>query len=126
MSHRKKKKKQRKRQAQISSSRRNLHHLLFQGRHWDYGYARLLRTSFVFSVQVYQHNLLHNEVLHDVPCPPEDVLAKAWRSYQAQREDVEHMNLLQSIGWLMSTVDDDEFRRAMVKQYCFFSLNGGW
>lgn len=125
--HKKKRKKQhRKHVVPEYSTARNLHHLMFQGRHWDYGYARMLRATFIFSVQVYQHTLLHNEFLHDVPCPPEDVLAKVWRAYQAQKDSVDQMNLLQSIGWLMSTVDDDEFRRAMAKQYCFFSLHGGW
>lgn len=124
--HKKKKKKQRKCRVPSYSTSRNLHHLLFQGRHWDYGYARMLRATFIFSVQVYQHNLLHNEFLHDVPCPAENVLKKAWNDYQAQKDSVDQMNLLQSIGWLMATIDDEAFRRAMAKQYCFFANHGGW
>lgn len=126
MSRHKKKKKQRKNRVPSYSTTRNLHHLCFQGRHWDYGYARMLRSTFIFSVQVYQHNLLHNEFLHDVPCPPESVLKKAWNDYQAQKDSVDQMNLLQSIGWLMATIDDEAFRRAMATQYCFFSNHGGW
>ena len=104
----------------------NIHHLLFQERHWDSGYARLLRNVFTFRIDEWTHNMLHNTILRDVPRPPEKILKVAWEDYSKDKETVDNLNILQALSWLMVHIDDIECRRALAKQYCFFALNGGW
>lgn len=105
---------------------KNIHHTFFQRKHWDWGYGKLLRNAFTFKVDEWTHNMLHNAVLTDVPRPPEKVLKAAWEDYLSEKESVDNMKLLTALSWLMTHIDDNECRRALAKQYCFFAQNGGW
>lgn len=104
----------------------NVHHLLFQRRHWDSGYGKLLRNVFTFKVDEWTHNLLHHTVIQDVPRPPEKLLKAAWEDYTNEKETVDNMNILQALSWLMTHIEDDDCRKALATQYCFFAQNGGW
>lgn len=64
-------KKKRNRNRAVQGNGKDTHHLLFQGRHWKQGYARLLRESKYFKVEI-PKNTLHRELhskLHDLPTP---------------------------------------------------------
>ena len=53
------------------SNEKNTHHLLYQGRHWKQGYAKLLRESPYFKVLIPRdtlHRAIHSK-LHDLPTP---------------------------------------------------------
>lgn len=104
----------------------NMHHLLWRRCDWNWGYGKLLRNVFVFRVDEWTHNMLHNTVLRNVPRPPEKVLKAAWEDYLGDKETVDNMRLLTALSWLMTHIQDDECRGALAKQYCFFALNGGW
>lgn len=103
-----------------------MHHLLWRRSDWNWGYGRLLRNVFVFQVDEYTHNLLHNTVLKNVPRPSEKVLKATWEDYLGEKSSVDNMKLLTALSWLMTHIHDDECRGALAKQYCFFALNGGW
>lgn len=54
-----------------SRPRKDTHHLLFQGRHWEQGYAKLLREHPYFKVEI-PKDTLHREIhskIHDIPTP---------------------------------------------------------
>ena len=104
----------------------NLHHCLWRRCDWNWGYGKLLRNVFVFQVDEWTHNMLHNTVLRNVPRPPEKVLKAAWEDYLSEKSTVDKMKLLTALSWLMTHIHDDECRGALAKQYCFFALNGGW
>lgn len=64
-------KKRRKRSRVVQYNEKDTHHLLFQGRHWKQGYAKLLREHPYFKVEI-PKNTLHRELhskLHDLPTP---------------------------------------------------------
>ena len=125
-----KRKKRRKRRGQHKVITRgyhsNMHHCLWRRSDWNWGYGRLLRNVFVFQVDEWTHNMLHNTVLGNVPRPPERVLKAAWEDYLSEKSTVDKMKLLTALSWLMTHIHDDECRGALAKQYCFFALNGGW
>lgn len=55
----------------IGRHRKDTHHICFQGRHWEQGYAKLLREHWYMKVEIPQmtlHRLIHSKI-HDVPCP---------------------------------------------------------
>ena len=60
------------RQANLrNSTREDFHHLLYQRRHWQQGYAKLLRQhpySGKYIPQQTLHRTIHSKI-HDVPCP---------------------------------------------------------
>lgn len=96
------------------------HHCLFQGRHWDGGYAQALRQQFVYLIPVAVHRQLHNELLHDVPRPPDDMCKTAWLEFQKNREYVESLDMLSAIQWLRVNIPYEPFQVAMQMQYLFF------
>ena len=64
-------KKRRKRSRVVQYNEKDTHHLLFQGRHWKQGHAKLLREHPYFKVEI-PKNTLHRELhskLHDLPTP---------------------------------------------------------
>lgn len=64
-------KKRRKRSRVVQYNEKDTHHLLFQGRHWKQGYAKLLREHPYFKVEIPKdtlHRELHSK-LHDLPTP---------------------------------------------------------
>ncbi|MBR3135184.1 hypothetical protein IKG54_01285 [Candidatus Saccharibacteria bacterium] len=62
------------------SKKSDWHHLLYQGRHWDKGYAKLLRAHPYLKVYIPQYTLhrkIHSKI-HDIPCPNEEELKDAY------------------------------------------------
>ena len=56
------------------------HHLLYQGRFWNRGYARLLRVHPYLKVCIPEYTLhrkIHRKI-HDIPCPNEEELKDAY------------------------------------------------
>lgn len=97
----------------------NRHHVLFQGRHWNTGCAKLLRDNFIFLMPVCVHNDLHNLVIHDIPVP--DDVAKIWRVYQAEQPELDDVVI--ACDWLISNSDDEAFVACMRRQRDFFAQN---
>ncbi|MBR2659359.1 hypothetical protein IKG16_01565 [Candidatus Saccharibacteria bacterium] len=76
----KKRRKRLKRLKWRRSERLDWHHLLYQGRHWHRGYARLLRVHPYLKVCIPQrslHGRIHRKI-HDIPCPNEEELKEAY------------------------------------------------
>lgn len=115
-----KKKKQRK----VVTKHTNRHHLLFQGRHWNRGYAKLLRNVFIRELDIDIHNTLHNHILRDVPCPDGELLARAWADYRKEEAEVNQLDFVGACDWLIVHIDDLEFRIAIAKQRNFIALKG--
>ena len=63
--------KRKKHRAAIDYNALNYHHLLFQGRHWKTGYAKLLREHPYMGKYIPMatlHRLIHSKI-HDIPTP---------------------------------------------------------
>ncbi len=97
----------------------NRHHCLFQGRHWDKGYAKALREHFTFMIPVCVHNDLHNHVLHDIPVPHD--VADIWRAYQAEQPTFR--SIVPACDWLIAHSEDEAFIACMKRQRDFFAKN---
>ena len=113
-----KKRKKRRRRTCAYSHSTNKHHLLFQGRHWKTGYAKLLRDNFIFEVPICIHQNLHNHVIFDIPLPAGGELSRIWRDYVD--ESPIFFDILDGIEWLVSHSEDENFKRALEKQHDFF------
>lgn len=63
------------------SNKRDTHHLLYQGRHWKQGYAKLLRENSYLKVEIPKdtlHRAIHSK-LHDLPTPHGAECRKAYQ-----------------------------------------------
>lgn len=63
--------KKKRKKVQFNPYREDCHHLLFQGRHWNQGWAKRLREHQYFKVMIPQmtlHREIHSKI-HDVPVP---------------------------------------------------------
>ena len=63
--------KRKRHRAAIDYNALNYHHLLFQGRHWKTGYAKLLREHPYMGKYIPMatlHRLIHSKI-HDIPTP---------------------------------------------------------
>lgn len=96
------------------------HHICYQGRYWDKGYAKAIRNAFVRPVPVVWHRELHSK-LSTVPVPDGALLKKAWLEYQEEKWYIDSMGVCQAIAWLYVHIPDVEFRRAMQFQLDFFA-----
>lgn len=112
------KKKKRRRRTCVYSHSTNKHHLLFQGRHWKSGYAKMLRDNFIFEVPICIHQNLHNHILFDVPVPAGQELSRMWREYIDEKPIFE--DIIEGIEWLILHSEDERFCLAMKKQLNFF------
>lgn len=59
------------RKSRIDLRKEDYHHLLFQGRHWQQGYAKLLREHPYMGKMIPMvtlHRLIHSKI-HDIPTP---------------------------------------------------------
>lgn len=111
--------KRKSRRRDVSGS--NIHHLLFQRKHWVTPYAKKLRTAMVRELPVSVHNELHNETLHDVPKPAERMLEIAYRDYLEEKEIIDTLGICQLIVWLCDEIPDEAFRACMMVQFRFLS-----
>jgi len=96
------------------------HHICYQGRYWESGYARAIRKAFVRPVPVVWHRELHSR-LNTVPVPDGALLKKAWLEYQKEADIINSMGVCQAIAWLYVHIPDVEFRKAMQFQLDFFA-----
>lgn len=120
MSKKKKKKKQRQRPSIPPKSARDRHHICFQKRYWDKGYAKALCMAFVRYVPVVYHRELHS-LLKTVPLPPSEMLKKAWLMYEKDKETIDEYDVCRAAAWLYVNIPDAEFRQAMQTQIDFFT-----
>lgn len=116
-----KKKARRRRPHTPPLSAKDSHHICYQGRHWNSGYAKSIRGAFVRPVPIVWHRELHSG-LSDVPLPPADMLKQAWLDYQKDKWYIDSMGVCQAIAWLYVHIPDVEFRKAMQYQLDFFSV----
>lgn len=103
------------------------HHILYQRRFWDKGYARVLRNAFVREVPVSVHRELHTHVLKDVPVPNGCLCKVAWEEYSRNKSKIDGYDVTRACAWLYVHIPDVEFRRAMQTQIDFFAtrIKGG-
>lgn len=99
---------------------RDRHHLCFQKRHWNKGYARAICMAFVRYVPVVYHRELHTR-LKTVPVPDSALLKAAWDKYQANKIEIDSYDAARAAAWLYVNIPDQDFRRAMQFQVDFFA-----
>ena len=114
-------KKIRKKQARIPSvTTRDRHHICFQKRHWNKGYAKAICLAFVRYVPVVYHRELHAR-LRSVPVPDEKLLKTAWDKYQANKIEIDSYDVSRAAAWLYVNIPDEKFREAIQFQVDFFA-----
>lgn len=95
------------------------HHICFQKRFWNKGYAKAICEAFVRYVPIIYHRELHS-ILNSVPVPPDDLLKKAWIAYIAKKDVIDGYDVCRAIAWLYVNIPDVEFRHAMQIELDFF------
>lgn len=90
---------------------KNIHHLLFQRKHWSSRYAIEVRRHFTYEIPIDIHNELHRE-LHDIPLPPEKELAAMFPLPYCP-------DIIEACEWLIAHSDDGAFKACMRKQRDF-------
>lgn len=103
-----------------SVTTRDRHHICFQKRHWNKGYARPICMAFVRYVPVTLHRELHAR-LKNVPVPDGALLKEAWEKYQANKIEIDSYDVARAAAWLYVNIPDVEFRKAMQFQVDFFA-----
>lgn len=104
------------------SKKNNIHHICFQRRRWNTGYARPIRNAFTRKVPVGLHDELHS-LLSTVPVPDGQLLRIAWEEYQRNKDEIDGYGVARAAAWLYTHIPDKEFRRAMQIQIDFFTEN---
>jgi hypothetical protein len=99
------------------------HHILWQKRHWNNGFAYLLRNSFVRPLDISLHRHLHTQ-LADIPVPSGNLCKRAYLQYLANKEAIDQYDVARACAWLYVNIPDVAFRRAMQAQLDFFIENG--
>jgi len=103
-----------------SLSTKDRHHICYQGRYWNCGYAKAIRNAFIRPVPIVWHRELHSR-LNTVPVPHSSLLKQAWVEYKKDAETIDSMGVCQAIAWLYVHIPDVEFRKAMQYQLDFFA-----
>lgn len=116
------KKKKRKR---AQPTGRNRHHLLFQARYWNKGMAKVLRGYFVYYLPIGIHNELHNYIIHDIPKPPPDALKTLYMAFEAEKAELDHLDVIEALKWLQKACDYEPFRAGIIKQAEFLERKIG-
>ena len=99
---------------------RDRHHICYQKRNWNKGYAKAICTAFVRYVPVVYHRELHAH-LKTVPVPDNALLKAAWLKYQANQVEIDSYDVARAAAWLYVNIPDPEFRKAMQYQVDFFA-----
>lgn len=120
MSKKKKKKRQNSRPRIPSVTTRDRHHLCYEKRFWDKGYAKAICNAFIRYVPVVYHRELHAR-LKSVPVPDAELLKVAWEKYQANQAEIDSYDVARAAAWLYVNIPDEEFRKAMQVQIDFFA-----
>lgn len=97
----------------------NRHHLIYQRRHYDRGYAKMLRDAFIYPLEINIHNELHNAILCDVVRPSNAELKAAWDAYQRDRDTIASYDIVRACEWLMLSCSDPAWRACMARQLDF-------
>lgn len=86
--------------------KRNLHHLIFQARHFNTGYAKHLRNHWYFKVRIPQdttHRIIHSR-LHDIVMPGGNLCKTAYQ-HLVEAEKAEQIHTTdtpqQRLTWLI-------------------------
>lgn len=108
-----------KRRKTVSQNKYDRHHICFQKRYWNKGYAKAICQSFVRQIPVVYHRELH-QVLHNVALPPPSMLHEAWNEYQRNKAEIDAYDITRAIAWLYVHIPDPAFRKAMQFQLDFF------
>ena len=112
-------KKKRKKRAKKPYTGENRHHLLFQGRHWDSGKAKILREAFVYMLDVKVHDELHHEILHDVPKPSPEGILSIFNAFCEQRQEIMQFDIIRASEWLQNACNEEPFHTCMKHQTDF-------
>lgn len=99
---------------------RDRHHIAYQKRYWNKGYAKLISMAFVRYVPVVYHRELHAH-LKTVPVPDNALLRVAWEKYQKNKIEIDSYDVARAAAWLYVNIPDEEFRKAMQFQVDFFA-----
>lgn len=113
-----KKKKKRSRIPPVAT--RDRHHICFQKRYWNKGYAKAICMAFVRYVPVVYHRELHLK-LKTVPVPDAALLKAAWEKYQKNQAEIDSYDTARAAAWLYVNIPDEAFRKAMQFQIDFFA-----
>ena len=114
-------KKRKKRRGKLPSvTTMDRHHICFQKRYWNKGYAKAICTAFVRYVPVVYHRELH-VILNTVPVPDQVLLKEAWNNYQKERKTIDAYDVTRAAAWLYVNIPDEKFRKAMQLQIDFFT-----
>lgn len=98
---------------------KNRHHLLFQGRHWSNGMAKILRDNFIFMLDVKIHDELHNAILHDIPKPSPEALKLLYMAFCEQKEEITQLDIINASEWLQNACDEEPFHSCIKHQTDF-------
>lgn len=115
-----KKKFRRRRRRRLLQTARDRHHICYQERYWNRGYARAIRKAFTRPIPVIYHRELHS-LLNTVPVPDGTLLRKAWAEYQKNADEIDRYDVARAAAWLYVHIPDPEFRKAMQFQVDFFA-----
>lgn len=96
----------------------NKHHLLFQRKHYNKGYAKRLRNAFTFYIDEDIHRELH-EVLHDIPRPSDRELVNLYNTYIRHKDVIQRSDILTVCEWLATSCNNPAWRACMFRQYYF-------
>lgn len=100
---------------------RNRHHVLFQARYWNKGMAKELRLYFVYYLPICIHNELHNHIIRNIPKPPPDALKTLYKAFQAQKWELDQLDILDALEWLKKACAYEPFQDAIRKQHDFLA-----
>ena len=116
-----KKKKRNKGKQKVYRAGSDWHHILFQRRHWQQGYAKALREHKYMGKYI-PTATLHREIhskIHDIPVPNGKECRYAYNELcRREREgliDIEHDSLEQRIDFLLEMWPECEATTAMLK-----------
>lgn len=93
----------------VNSVRQDYHHILFQGRHWNQGWAKVLRRHRYCGAYI-PKDTLHREIhskVHDVPTP----------NGKDCKQAVEAINSWLEAGWI--SYDDPIEKKLRIIASCF-------
>lgn len=98
---------------------KNRHHLLFQGRHWETGAAKILRNQFIYLLDIRIHDELHNTVLHDIPKPSPEALQGILQAFRAQEQEISQFGIVEAAEWLTMASNEEPYHSCMARQAQF-------
>ena len=114
-----KKHKKRRRRVKKPYLGKNRHHLLFQGRNWNYGKAKILKKSFVYMLDVKIHDELHNAIISNIPKPSPEGISRIYKAFQNERDEIARLDIIGASEWLTEACDEEPYHTTMQLQTLF-------